>query len=129
MYGGDPTERASDAACVDKSLGAALLAASYLSTDGRTDPLHVASSLLFYLAKNHCFTDGNKRVSWAAAVECLLREGLQIVATTEEAASFVNRVASGECDRDKVLDWFAVEGRIEAYAPEQITPDRPSLFD
>jgi death-on-curing protein len=68
-YGGDPTERESDKECIDRSIGAALQGAYYLGEGGAVDSLHVASLLLYYFVKNHCFLDGNKRTGWMVAVD------------------------------------------------------------
>lgn len=113
-YGGDSSNRSDDTNCVERSLAAAKQAC-YYANEGRSDAAHVASNLLFYLAKNHCFTDGNKRIAWAAAVEVLLRSGLQIAATEIEAADFVLSVANDTRNREQVLEWFASDGRLEAY--------------
>ena len=116
-YGGDGTTRASDRDCADRSLGAALQGAFYLAEDGRIDPLHHAACLLVYLAKNHCFTDGNKRVAWYAAVDYLLSEGWLVVADQGEAAQLVLDVAASHCDRDGVIRWLARDGVLCAYVP------------
>jgi hypothetical protein len=44
--------------------------------------------MLFYLIKNHCFIDGNKRVGWAACMEALRSLGLTINATDEGLRNF-----------------------------------------
>ncbi len=44
--------------------------------------------LLYYLMKNHCFVDGNKRVGWAACMEVLRALGLTVTATDKEAEDF-----------------------------------------
>jgi death on curing protein len=78
------------------------------------------------LAKNHCFLDGNKRIAWMAAVEVILREGLEVNATTDEAADLVLRVADNLCSREQVLEWFSADGRLLVYRPSCTTDDRPA---
>jgi death on curing protein len=77
----------------------------------------MASYLLFYIAKNHCFTDGNKRVAWAVAVRVLRDDGLKINAGQDEAAAMVNDVVTGILDLDLVLEWFGTDGRLTAEMP------------
>jgi death-on-curing protein len=47
-----------------------------------------AGCLLYYLVKNHCFIDGNKRVGWAACMEVLRALGLTVNATDAEVEGF-----------------------------------------
>src|SRR5262245_53836722 len=67
--------------CVDGSLGAAWNAESYTARedddDGR-EGLVFAGSLLYYLARDHCFGDGNKRTALAGMQEVLGGLGLTI---------------------------------------------------
>ena len=93
--------------CVEGSLGAATSAALYTS-DGEPDPFVFAAYLLIYLARNHCFPDGNKRVAWLSFVDVLrtdLNATLELPATT--TASFVEEVAQGRVSVDQVLRFFA----------------------
>ena len=115
----DKTERDFDRDCIDGAIGAAIQGAYYLSLEKGSplDPLHIAGYLLFHIAKKHCFTDGNKRVAWAVVVECLLREGLEIAATENEAADFVLSIANNQTDQRGVLEWLGKEGRLRAYRP------------
>lgn len=61
QHGGLPGVK--DAEGVERCIGAALLASSYLDEDDAgPGAFVVAVRLGFYLARGHCFTDGNKRV-------------------------------------------------------------------
>jgi len=70
--------------CIDRSIAAAWNAELYLDNPDATKGLCFASCLLFYLAKNNCFVDGNKRVGWATCMEVLRGMGLTVKATDEE---------------------------------------------
>ena len=92
--------------CVQGSLGAATSAALY-SSDGEPDPFVFAAYLLIYLARNHCFPDGNKRVAWLAFVD-VLRTDLNVTVElpSAEIAAFVEEVAQGTVAVDLVLRFF-----------------------
>lgn len=87
-FGGDATP-SPKTGCVEGSLGAAWNAELYQENEGGQEGLCFAGCLLFYLAMNHCFTDGNKRVAWASCMEAIRCMGLTINATTDEAEEFV----------------------------------------
>jgi death-on-curing protein len=94
-YGGDSTAFAKDG-CLERSIGAAVNAELYTSEEGAIAGLCFAGCLLFYLAKNHCFIDGNKRVSWLSAMHVLLGLSLTIDATEEEAEAYCLSILSGD---------------------------------
>lgn len=72
-----------------------------------------AGYLLFYLAKNHCFVDGNKRLAWSATMHVLLGLGLTVDASTDEAEEFVLSVITSERSTGmEVVRWLA--GRLLA---------------
>lgn len=82
--------------CVDGSLGNAWAGEQYLEQDGAVRPgLAFGCFLLLYLARNHCFADGNKRVAWMAFSEVMLGLGLEIEATADEVVTFVEEIAKG----------------------------------
>lgn len=107
-YGGDPTQRRQDADCVDGRIGSAANAASYCAEGDADAGLILAAYLLFYLAKDHCFVDGNKRVAWLATVEVLKNLQLTINATTEEAYGFMLDISAGNVRHaEDVALWLA----------------------
>ncbi len=84
--------------CIDAALGAAYNAELYApenEQEGFVQGLLFACYLLFYLATKHCYTDGNKRISWACMAFVLLNFGLTIEATEDEVVEFCLSVASG----------------------------------
>lgn len=82
--------------CVESAIGATWNAALYTAPGDEPDPFQCAVHLFCHLNKNHCFTDGVKRVSWMTLCECLMNLGLRVNATQEEAANFVQQHAGGE---------------------------------
>jgi len=82
-FGGDPTETAKEG-CLERSAGAAYSSELYLENPEAEEGLCFAGYLLYYLIKNHCFIDGNKRVGWAACMEVLRSLGLTVTATDDE---------------------------------------------
>jgi death on curing protein len=94
--------------CVDGSLGAAWNAEQYLMEEGGMPGLVFAGHLLFYLARNHCFVDGNKRAAWLAATEVLLKMDLDVAAALPEALAFMEDVAKGVVERpEQAVLWLA----------------------
>ncbi|MCK6590419.1 MAG: Fic family protein [Polyangiaceae bacterium] len=101
--------------CVDRSIASAINASLYSADDdAEPDLLLAAAHLLFYVAKNHCFTDGNKRAAWAAVVRAFDLNGIRIEADPDDAAELVEGVASGARTVRDILLWFYEPGRIRA---------------
>ena len=72
------------------------------------EPLRVAVYLLVYLAKNHCFADGNKRVAWMALTDYLIMLGLTIKAEQVEVEEFVNNISAAQGARADIAHaWIA----------------------
>jgi death-on-curing protein len=86
--------------CVEGSAGGAYTASLYTA---KTDPptaleiaLPFAGYLLYYLAKNHCFTDGNKRIAWTATMHVLAQFGLTLEVRQDAAYELVDAVVKDE---------------------------------
>ncbi len=109
-YGGlnsPPTE-----GCIERSAGGAYNAGLYSAKNNPPSALEVAlpfaGYLLYYLAKNHCFVDGNKRVAWTSTMHVLAHFGLTFSATQEEAEQFVDGVVTDRIDNGAdVVSWLA----------------------
>src|SRR6202035_761952 len=106
-YGGDSTQRAEDLDCVDGRLGAAANAAAYCTEGDEDWGLILGAYLLFYLAKDSCFVDGNKRVAWLACMEVLKNLQFSVSATTDEAYDFVIDIVNGVIEVAEVSTWLA----------------------
>ncbi|WP_430250203.1 type II toxin-antitoxin system death-on-curing family toxin [Neorhizobium sp. DAR64860/K0K1] len=68
--------------------------------DGEDDIFALAAAHLYGLAKNHPFSDGNKRIAYLAAFTFLLINGYLIEASQADVIEFVLSVAAGEIDED-----------------------------
>lgn len=106
------------AGCVDSSVQSALTAAYYVNLDDEPDPLTVAVHVLVYLALNHCFHDGNKRIALMACVEVLNSIGLTIAGDQDEIAEMVESVAKRSRGTDDVRTWLEAPGRLVPWDPE-----------
>ena len=95
--------------CVEGSLGGAWSAEQYQEpSPGMVEGFVFAGFLLYYLAKNHCFPDGNKRAAWMAATDVLLSIGASLDATDDDAEQMVVAVAKGEISSGtEVVQWLA----------------------
>ncbi len=58
------------------------------------------AAYLFGLAKNHAFTDGNKRIAIVAAAVFLMDNGFRIQTPDANLYTFVVAVAAGEIDEE-----------------------------
>ncbi len=106
-YGGDSTPTAKDG-CIDKSLGAAWNAELYMANEDALQGLCFAGCLLFYLAKNHCFVDGNKRVAWMSAMEVLRILDLTLDVSEDDAEAYCLSILDGAvASASDVSIWMA----------------------
>ncbi len=109
-FGGDGTIRTTDRDCVDGRLGSAWNAEIYRGeVDHQYAGLVFAGYALFYLAKAHCFVDGNKRVSWTTAMYVLASMGLTVDASADEAEQMIaGLLAPGSrVTGDDIVAWLA----------------------
>lgn len=74
---------------------------------GKTDPCSLAAAYAFGLARNHPFTDGNKRTAWVLARLFLALNDVEIAFTPEGAIEMVLQLAAGNLEQAEVADWFA----------------------
>lgn len=64
--------------------------------------------------RHPCFSDGNKRIGWAAMFDMLASLGLTVRATVPEAYELVMGIASGSTTKEMAIAW--VMERLEALA-------------
>ena len=64
-----------------------------------------AASLMFGLAKNHGFVDGNKRVALAVTNMFLRANGWRLLCANEKIAAFLERCSEPSWTEDSVLDF------------------------
>ncbi|MFC1745811.1 type II toxin-antitoxin system death-on-curing family toxin [Candidatus Riflebacteria bacterium] len=75
------------------------------------DIFHQAAAYMFYIIKNHVFTDGNKRTGLATAITFLYWNGILFKPFDEDMVfDFVINVAEGKNDPDEIVpliaQWF-----------------------
>lgn len=107
-YGGDGSPPSPG--CHERSIGSAWMAEEYLEEQDPSNRrgLLFAAHLLHHLAFNHCHSDGNKRLAWAASMYVLSAAGLTIQATTDEGAELVNGILNKQIpDGLAVARWMA----------------------
>lgn len=72
---------------------------------GQTDLCNLAAAYAFGLARNHAFSDGNKRVSLVSMVTFLGLNGLRLTAGNSETTRTIRALADGTLDEDGLADW------------------------
>jgi death-on-curing protein len=104
--------------CVERAIAAAWHAEEYAGSE--EVGLVFAGYLMYYLATDHCFRDGNKRTSWSSGMRVLSHFDLTVEATAEQAYEFMCEVARGRegpiGGGDNVVKWLAPR-LIEVPAP------------
>lgn len=76
--------------------------AAYEGADLQTQ----AAALMFGLAKNHAFNDGNKRVSFAATHMMLLANSYRFVCDSDTAAGFLEGCSDPEWTEERVATFI-----------------------
>jgi death on curing protein len=110
-YGGKASV-SSEKGCVDGALGAAYTAELYSMPEVDSETiiagLIFCSHLLFYLITKNCFIDGNKRVGWTSCLFVLVRLGLTLDVSDQEAEDYCLAIASGNIrTAADVANWIA----------------------
>jgi len=62
--------------------------------------------LLFGIANNHPFIDGNKRTAFVVALTVLAANGYALKFTQEEVVTFMLNVASGNLNNQEIWQWL-----------------------
>lgn len=71
-----------------------------------SDLSRLAAGYVFGICNGHPFRDGNKRISFLAAVIFLGLNGFDLVTSDEEVAETMWAVASGRLDEEAIADWI-----------------------
>ena len=61
-----------------------------------------AAAILYHLAKNHPFLDGNKRTAYGAMETFLRLNGYNLALSNEESYNMVIQVAQGEMSKEEL---------------------------
>ena len=89
-------------------LGATLARPQHLDT--YTNPaatlFQLAAAYGFAFAKNHCFKDGNKRISLVAMDVFLQMNGYELIAQETEAVTVIQALAAGDMSEDDLASWI-----------------------
>ncbi len=72
----------------------------------------LAASYGFGLIKNHCFSDGNKRIAFYAVFIFLQINGYELRAAEVDAAQTIEDVAAGALNESEFAEW--IESNIKA---------------
>jgi death on curing protein len=90
----------------ENSLEAALARPLQKANYGDPDVFELAVAYLFGIARNHPFSDGNKRTAFVAAYAFLRLNGFAVEASQAEVITFVLAVAAGEIIEDGAAAFF-----------------------
>lgn len=94
--------------CLNAALGNAWTAEEYRREEVHASPGFLfACYLLTYLAKDHCATDGNKRLAWLAFIEVLAFYELDVVADEQEVDELCCRIITDDLGGEDVALWVA----------------------
>jgi len=99
-HGGLPGLR--DAGMVES----ALARPQNLAASGQPDVADLAAAYLYGLARNHGFSDGNKRTAWVAARLFLADNGGRLRFDPLDAVRTVEAVAGGVLPEGELAAWF-----------------------
>ncbi len=75
-------------------------------TYGEDDRCVLAAAYAFGVARNHPFTDGNKRTAWVLARLFFALNRHVIVFTPDDAITTVLALAAGQLSEEELADWF-----------------------
>jgi death on curing protein len=92
-----------DASALDSALARARNQWAY----GEQGVCRLAAAYAYGIARNHPFTDGNKRTAWVLARLFLSLNHTRIAFRPEEAIQMVLALASGALDEADVAKWFS----------------------
>lgn len=96
-----------DEGLLDSALARPLNLVAY----GEPDALELAAAYGFGLAKNHPFTDGNKRVAAIATESFLMLNGFELTVSDEDFVMMFLRLAAGEIGEIDLADWLRANVR------------------
>lgn len=74
--------------------------------DPPPDAADLAAQYIYGIAKNHGFSDGNKRTAWIIGRLFLADNGVNMKFNDVEAINFMLDVAGGRIDEAQTADWI-----------------------
>lgn len=72
----------------------------------KPDAADLAAAYAFGLARNHGFSDGNKRTAWVIARVFLADNGIALSFDSVDAIRIMEAVAGGSIEERQLADWF-----------------------
>ena len=90
----------------ENALEAALARPLNKTAYGEPDLYELAAAYLYGIARNHPFSDGNKRTAFLAAYVFLDVNGFKIVAENALVYQFVMDVTAGAVSEESAARWF-----------------------
>ena len=87
-------------------LDSAMARPQNLAQYGDPDAAALATAYAFGIARNHPFTDGNKRTAAVVSETFLMLNGYALGATDAELVVAFVALAAGELSEDELADWF-----------------------
>ena len=93
---------------------AARPAASAFGEDAYPSLSQKVAALFHSVARNHPFTDGNKRTATVAAIFMFQVNGQRVVWEPEEALGVILSMAEGRRDMNSMAVWFPLEPTAES---------------
>ncbi len=88
------------------ALESAMMRPRNLAEYGAPDMAALAAAYAFGIARNHPFTDGNKRTAAVVAETFLMLNGSELRATDAELVVAMLALAAGELTEEELADWF-----------------------
>ena len=87
-------------------LDSAMARPQNLAQYGDPDAAALAAAYAYGIARNHPFTDGNKRTAAVVSETFLMLNGYALGATDAEVVVAFVALAAGELGEDELADWF-----------------------
>ena len=87
-------------------LDSAMARPQNLAQYGDPDAAALAAAYAYGIARNHPFTDGNKRTAAVVSETFLMLNGYALGATDAELVVAFVGLAAGELGEDELADWF-----------------------
>ena len=88
------------------ALESALARAEQLAHNGPPDGAELAAAYGFGIARNHPFSDGNKRTAFVATELFLVLDGFKLRATDADCVMTMLGVAAGDIDEASFAAWI-----------------------
>jgi len=112
-------QRVRDMGLLEAAIGRPMLSA--FGEDAYPTLAEKAAAMLHSLARNHPFTDGNKRTATLAALFMLVVNGQRVTWTASEALDHIVHVAEGQSSVTEFARWLTIEPGGPSLPPDAET--------